>query len=192
MSNVISVAGGGIAAEVTGGKFVNGAATAAFAIAGRAMFDGSGSIQTINDVQGEVVIEPAAWHLGAPIVAGAVATVGRSVLAAGTRFLIRLGVMRAPMWSASPSSGLSASQNAAAHFAKHGKQFPQFSTLDDYVEGAHAFFKNPPAGTLTKVRTGGDRLFYHPGSNTFGVQTPYGAPRTFFKPSQGIKYWHRQ
>ncbi|WP_137392520.1 RHS repeat domain-containing protein [Rhodoligotrophos defluvii] len=51
MSNVISVAGGGIAAEVTGGKFVNGAATAAFAIAGRAMFDGAGSIGSINDAE---------------------------------------------------------------------------------------------------------------------------------------------
>jgi filamentous hemagglutinin len=54
------------------------------------------------------------------------------------------------------------------------------------------FFADPPSGTLTKTRPNGDKLFYDPASNTFGVQAADGAPRTMFRPNKGIDYWNKQ
>ena len=52
--------------------------------------------------------------------------------------------------------------------------------------------KNPPKGTLTKTRPNGGVLFYDPKTNTFGVQNASGAPKTMFRPSDGIEYWNKQ
>lgn len=82
--------------------------------------------------------------------------------------------------------------NAEHHWQKHGGEFPQFTTRDAYVAGAHAFIDHPPPGTLTKARNNGDTLFYNPDSNTFAVRASNGAPRTFFKPDNGMGYWERQ
>jgi len=59
-------------------------------------------------------------------------------------------------------------------------------------EGAAKFLSEPPAGTLTKTRPNGDKLFYDPASNTFGLQAVNGAPRTMFRPTDGINYWNKQ
>ncbi|MBF0313785.1 MAG: hypothetical protein HQK52_10245 [Oligoflexia bacterium] len=84
-------------------------------------------------------------------------------------------------------------KNAFKHYKDHGKQFPEVNNAIEYVEKAHDFMKNPPAGTLTKTRPhNGDKLFYHPETNTFASQTTEGAPRTMFKPDDGMKYWERQ
>jgi pyocin large subunit-like protein len=83
-------------------------------------------------------------------------------------------------------------ENAEHHWQKHGGEFPQFATREAYVAGAHAFIDHPPPGTLTKRRDNGDTLFYDPGSNTFAVRAPGGAPRTFFRPDSGRAYWERQ
>jgi pyocin large subunit-like protein len=90
-----------------------------------------------------------------------------------------------PVWT----GGIS---NAEHHWQKHGGEFPEFATRDAYIAGAHAFIDRPPPGTLTKERDNGDTLFYNPGSNTFAVRAPNGAPRTFFRPDSGMAYWGRQ
>ena len=41
---------------------------------------------------------------------------------------------------------------------------------------------NSPKGTLTKTRANGDVIKYNEKSNTFGVMTKNGTPRTMFKP----------
>ena len=82
--------------------------------------------------------------------------------------------------------------NAEHHWQKHGGEFPEFATRDAYVAGAHAFVDHPPPGTLTKSRDNGDTLFYNPDSNTFAVRASNGAPRTFFRPDNGMAYWERQ
>jgi filamentous hemagglutinin len=82
--------------------------------------------------------------------------------------------------------------NAERHWQKHGGEFPEFGSRDAYIAGAHSFIDHPPAGTLTKVRVNGDTLFYNPGSNTFAVRAANGAPRTFFRPDNGMAYWERQ
>ena len=71
--------------------------------------------------------------------------------------------------------------------AKAWSRIPEFQNAKQYVEGTKNFFSSPPAGTLTKTRPNGDTLFYNQGNNTFGVQAADGAPRTMFRPSDGIK-----
>ncbi len=90
-------------------------------------------------------------------------------------------------------------ENAFGHWKKHGAEFPEFKNATQYVRGAENFFSNPPTGTLTKVRSNGDKLFYDPVNNIFGIQAANGAPRTMFKPDPAIHryptnldYFHAQ
>ena len=91
----------------------------------------------------------------------------------------------APVWSGGES-------NAQHHWEKHGAQFPQFGSKQAYVDGVHAFMAHPPPGTLIKHRANGDTLYFDPSSGTFAVQADDGAPRTMFKPDDGMAYWERQ
>lgn len=94
-----------------------------------------------------------------------------------------------PMWSANKK--YSAVQNADYHFKRNGRDFGA-RNVDDFVAKAHAFIRNPPRGTLTLKRRNGDQLFYDPAGNTFVVATRAGAPRTMFKPRDGMAYWEKQ
>ena len=82
--------------------------------------------------------------------------------------------------------------NLERHWAKHGHEFPQYHSAAEYGMGALYFFENPPPGTKRKTRGNGDCLYYHPASNTFGVTTADGTPKTMFKPDSGMDYWNRQ
>ncbi len=82
--------------------------------------------------------------------------------------------------------------NLERHWEKHGSEFPEFHSAQEYGDAALNFFQNPPQGTLTKVRSDGEKLFYHPPSNTFGVTAPDGTPKTLFRPSGRMNYWNRQ
>ncbi len=85
-----------------------------------------------------------------------------------------------------------ANANAEEHWQKHGREFPEFHSAQDYERGAQAFVTTPPAGTLTKHRANGDTLFFNPATNTFAVADRRGQPRTFFRPNNGRAYWDRQ
>ncbi|WP_082366340.1 hemagglutinin repeat-containing protein [Rhizobium acidisoli] len=93
-------------------------------------------------------------------------------------------------WSSSGTK--SAVQNAYAHWTKHSAEFPEFQNSVEYVQGAQTFVSNPPPGTLTKNRTGGDTLLYDPSTNTFAIRNANGAPRTMFRPTAGMAYWNKQ
>ena len=95
----------------------------------------------------------------------------------------------APLWSSTP--GMSAVENAEHHWRKHGSEFPELHSAAEYEAAAHKFVSDPPPGTLVKHH-GGDTLFYDPQSNTFAVRAETGAPRTMFKPDNGMRYWERQ
>ena len=82
--------------------------------------------------------------------------------------------------------------NLERHWEKHGAEFPEFKSAQEYGDAALYFFEHPPVGTLTKTNAEGDRLFYHQASNTFGVTTADGVPKTMFRPNAGINYWRRQ
>ncbi|TAJ73649.1 MAG: hypothetical protein EPO51_03995 [Phenylobacterium sp.] len=94
-----------------------------------------------------------------------------------------------PMWSASRK--FSAQQNAQRAFDRNGRTFGADS-VDEFVQKAHGFVSNPPKGTLTMTRNNGDRLFYDPKGNIFAVASKAGAPRTMFKPDEGMAYWEEQ
>ncbi|MCR5878014.1 hypothetical protein [Phenylobacterium sp. J367] len=94
-----------------------------------------------------------------------------------------------PMWSA--SRRYSAEENARRAFERNGEAFGA-RNLDQFVKKAHAFVEHPPAGTLTLTRANGDILFYDPKGNVFAVASKAGAPRTMFKPDEGMAYWEEQ
>lgn len=94
-----------------------------------------------------------------------------------------------PMWSA--SRRYSAEENAQRAFDRNGEAFGA-STVDEFVGKAHAFVEHPPKGALTLTRGNGDRLIYDPKANVFAVVSKAGAPRTMFKPDDGMAYWEAQ
>ena len=93
-------------------------------------------------------------------------------------------------WSSTGSK--TAVENAYGHWDKHMSEFPEYQNSVQYVQGAQDFVSNPPAGTLVKTRPNGDTLLYNPSSNTFAVKTINGAPRTMFRPQDGMSYWNKQ
>ena len=94
-----------------------------------------------------------------------------------------------PMWSSSRRG--SAEENARKSFDRNGEAFGA-RDLDDFVKKAHAFVDHPPAGTQQLKRANGDTLFYDPKGNVFAVASKDGAPRTMFKPDEGMAYWEKQ
>lgn len=94
-----------------------------------------------------------------------------------------------PMWSA--SRRYSAQENAQRAFARNGEDFGADS-LGEFVGKAHDFVGHPPKGTLTFARNNGDTLLYDPKGNVFAVRSKAGAPRTMFKPDEGMAYWEEQ
>jgi pyocin large subunit-like protein len=94
-----------------------------------------------------------------------------------------------PMWSA--SRRYSAEENAERAFDRNGRDFGA-GDLDAFVKKAHAFVERPPKGTLTLTRANGDKMFYDPKGNVFAVASRAGAPRTMFKPDDGMAYWEAQ
>ena len=94
-----------------------------------------------------------------------------------------------PMWSS--NAKYSTQENAAYHFERDGAEFGA-APVDAFVRTAHAVVNEPPEGALTLTRANGDRLVYDPAANIFAVATRDGAPRTMFKPDDGLAYWERQ
>ena len=94
-----------------------------------------------------------------------------------------------PMWAASKAN--SAEAGAQRAFQRNGAAFGAGS-MEQFVSKAHAFVGHPPKGTLTLTRQNGDTLFYDPKGNVFAVADKQGAPRTMFKPDDGMDYWLKQ
>ena len=94
-----------------------------------------------------------------------------------------------PVWA--PSKRFSAEEGAQRQFERDGQTFDT-KTVGQFVKKAHAFVGHPPKGTLTLTRKNGDILFYDPKGNVFAVSSKEGAPRTMFKPDDGMAYWEKQ
>jgi hypothetical protein len=94
-----------------------------------------------------------------------------------------------PLWAANKKH--TAQENADYQFAKNGKDFDA-KTETDYIDEAHAFADAPPVGVQKIARSNGDALLYDAKSNTFAVVAKTGAPRTMFKPRDGLAYWKQQ
>ncbi|CAM2143151.1 filamentous hemagglutinin [Pararobbsia alpina] len=94
-----------------------------------------------------------------------------------------------PEWTAGKPRDMA--MNAAEHWAKHGAEFPEIRSLNEYVVAASSFAKNPPSGTLTYKRKNGDTVLYDPKQNTYLVRRADGLPKTMFRPVDGIEYWNQ-
>lgn len=94
-----------------------------------------------------------------------------------------------PYWAANRTR--SADENAQRSFERNGATFSATS-VDDYVSKVHAFVSDPPRGAETLKRANGDLLIYDPKANVFAVVSREGAPRTMFKPDEGLAYWDEQ
>ena len=76
-------------------------------------------------------------------------------------------------------------------FERNGADFGA-ATPQDYLAKIQAFTARPPAGTDRAERPNGDVLLYQASTNTFAVVARDGAPRTMFKPRDGVAYWAEQ
>lgn len=94
-----------------------------------------------------------------------------------------------PMWSDNRQH--TAGENAHYHCDKSGGDIGAKS-FDDCLTRVHGFLDHPPASALKLVRANGDKLVYDPRANMFAVARKDGAPRTFFKPRNGMDYWKEQ
>lgn len=94
-----------------------------------------------------------------------------------------------PLWSS--NRRYDAEENARRHFDRNGEALGA-KTYDDFLKRVHAFTGDPPKSALTLKRANGDTLIYEPRQNLFAVVTADGAPRTMFKPDDGMAYWERQ
>jgi len=130
-----------------------------------------------------------ATALGADVLGAAIPGVtglGLAVRAAGKE----ARVVKGSLWTSTKSK--SAVENAFGHWKKHKVEFPEFQNAKQYVEGTQKFLNSPPKGTLSKSGSNGDTLLYNPKTNTFGVKDANGAPRTMFRPKDGMDYWNKQ
>jgi hypothetical protein len=94
-----------------------------------------------------------------------------------------------PQWASSRQR--SGDENAERQFERNGKDFGAASE-QAYIARAHAFVSDPPKGVLTLTRPNGDVLYYDAKANVFAVADRQGAPRTMFKPRDGMSYWTQQ
>jgi pyocin large subunit-like protein len=94
-----------------------------------------------------------------------------------------------PMWASNRTRG--GEENAQKQFERNGGDFSAAS-VEDYVRKAHAFVDAPPKTVQTVSRRNGDVLLYDPKANVFAVADREGAPRTMFKPKDGMAYWLEQ
>ncbi len=78
------------------------------------------------------------------------------------------------------------------HFAKHGREFGNVSPAQ-YLALAQELRDAPPGGPILEAR-GPDGVFskYDRRTGAFGAYNPDRTIRTFFKPNNGERYFHRQ
>jgi pyocin large subunit-like protein len=75
------------------------------------------------------------------------------------------------------------------HFAKHGAEMG-FATKEDYLRAAQALVCGGPG--VETFQRGGNTLFFKESTDEFAVLSERGVIRTYFKPSDGRRYWERQ
>lgn len=84
------------------------------------------------------------------------------------------------IWNDQDRYGSSA-KSSYQHWLKHGDDFEELQNAKQYVESAHNFANNPPAGTLYRTLENGREAFYDPSTNTM-VLLKDGVPASFYKP----------
>lgn len=78
------------------------------------------------------------------------------------------------------------------HFAKHGREFGSISP-QEYLHRAQALRDAPPGGPILQaMKPGGIVTRFDRRNGAFGAYNRDGTIRTFFKPNDGERYFHRQ
>ena len=78
------------------------------------------------------------------------------------------------------------------HFKKHGSEFGNI-TQEEYLQKANELINNDSDTILHKTeREDGDEIFYDTENNEILFLSTDGYIRTYFRPSQGIRYFNRQ
>ena len=88
--------------------------------------------------------------------------------------------------------GVRIEPNGAYSLKIGGADMPEFGSLSEYRSAARAFMSGSGEGTLQGIRSGGDLLRFDTASGNFGVLSPQGVIRTFFRPDDGVDYFLRQ
>ncbi|MFE9399974.1 polymorphic toxin-type HINT domain-containing protein [Streptomyces flavidovirens] len=73
-------------------------------------------------------------------------------------------------------------QNALGHWKKHKGDYPQLKNAKQYVEAAKRFMRSEDPWIQLKVRANGDAVRYNRVTEDFGIMTPSGEIRTYYKP----------
>jgi hypothetical protein len=95
-----------------------------------------------------------------------------------------------PLWSCGKAGTPAA--NALQHWNKHRAEFPELENSLQYVQRAHELLRTTRQGIQRKTRKNGEILLYDPNTNTFAAYSPDGAPKTMFRPKNGMQYWNSQ
>ncbi|MEK6858361.1 MAG: RHS repeat-associated core domain-containing protein [Nanoarchaeota archaeon] len=75
------------------------------------------------------------------------------------------------------------------HFESHGNDFG-FTSSNQYLKASQNFLAGKAGkGVLEYTRPIGDVVRYNPQTNEFGVKTAQGTIRTYFKPTEGARYY---
>ena len=143
---------------------------------------------------GKFGLKMLSWATGAKGSLDALGQLAKTDATTATNNFYRDGSNPAYWTNGKPGDG---SLNLATHWEKHGAEFTNFNSANDYYRAANNFVTTPPPGTLVKTAPNGDVLLYNPAMNTFGVRTSDGLPRTMFKPdpsqhgySTNIDFWN--
>jgi hypothetical protein len=91
-----------------------------------------------------------------------------------------------------PAVGFASRQRLDDHFMRHGAEFDARSR-EDYLRQAQALRDAPAGGpVLEAVRADGVITRFDRRSGAFLAFNPDGVIRTFFRPNDGERYFHRQ
>jgi pyocin large subunit-like protein len=78
------------------------------------------------------------------------------------------------------------------HFNDHKGNFG-YRTETQYLNGARNFLeKSPTSTTQSFTSKEGTHFRYDTATNEFGIINQYGGVSTYYKPTDGLKYWKEQ
>jgi pyocin large subunit-like protein len=100
--------------------------------------------------------------------------------------------LQAPSSQAHSSVGFTSVRHLDEHYEKHGREFGQ-ATRQEYLAMAQALRDIPAGGPILEaVRKDGVTTRFDRISGAFIAFNPDRTIRTFFKPNDGERYFHRQ
>src|ERR1700684_2266122 len=105
---------------------------------------------------------------------------------------ITIGLLLAALLLLAGGPGFRSRQQFDEHFAKHGREFGNISQ-EEYLHRAQELRDAPAGGPILEVvKAGGVVTRFDKRSGAFGAYNRDRTIRTFFKPNDGERYFHRQ